>query len=156
MTRQDPKALLPTLADQTAHFFAPLQKEIDRVVTEFARGVGGNDAFLPSPDMDLVEKPDGVELTVELPGLKPEDISITLEDGVLTVCGEKHGETDDNRKGYRVIERRFGAFSRSVRLPGGVIADQIKADLKEGVLTITAPRQADQASRKVPIGEAKA
>ena len=155
MTVQDQKSFLPAFADQTAHFFAPLQREIDRVMGEFARGVGG-DAFLPAPDMDLKETPEQIELTVELPGLKPEDVSVTLEDGVLTVSGEKRGESDETRKGYRMVERRFGAFSRSVRLPAGVVADKVEASLKEGVLKVTAPRDGVAAARKVPIETAKA
>ena len=119
------------------------------------RGVGG-DAFLPAPDMDLKETPEQIELTVELPGLKPEDVSVTLEDGVLTVSGEKRGESDETRKGYRMVERRFGAFSRSVRLPAGVVADKVEASLKEGVLKVTAPRDGVAAARKVPIETAKA
>ena len=156
MTTQDQKSFLPALADQTTHFFAPLQREIDRVFTEFARGVGANDVFGPSPDMDFVETPEGVELTAEVPGLPAEDISITLEDDILTVSGDKRSETDETRKGYRMVERRYGSFSRSIRLPAGVAGDQIKATLNQGVLKITAPRTKGDTVRKVAIEVAKA
>lgn len=156
MTVHDQKSFLPAITDQATHFFAPLQREIDRVFNEFSRGVAANDMFAPSPDMDLVETAEGVELTVELPGLKSEDVSVTIEDGILTVAGEKRSETDETRKGYRLVERRYGSFSRSIKLPAGVIADQMKATLDQGVLKVTAPREKGTEGRKVPIEVGKA
>ena len=150
MTAQDHKSLLPALTDQASQFFAPLQREIDKVFAEFNRNIADN-SFGPSPDMDLKETPEGIELTVELPGIKPEDLSVSIDDGVLTVSGEKRSETDEARKGYRMVERRYGAFSRSLKLPAGVLAEQMAATLDKGVLTISAPREKVEPGRKVPI-----
>jgi HSP20 family protein len=133
-----------------APFFAPLQREFDRVLADFS-GFDLSDVFGPSPRMDMRETDGAVELTVELPGMTEDDIHIDLEDEVLTVSGEKKSSTETHDKGVRMVERRYGSFSRSVRLPGAVKADGIKASLKQGVLTVTAPLDAGAANRKIPI-----
>lgn len=140
----------PSPARGVAPFFAPLQREFDRVLADFS-GFDLSDVFGPSPRMDLRETEGGVELTAELPGLTEDDIHIDLEDDVLTVSGEKKSSAETHDKGFRMVERRYGSFSRSVRLPAGVKADGIKASLKQGVLTVTAPLEAGAAARKVAI-----
>ncbi|HYD27702.1 Hsp20/alpha crystallin family protein [Brevundimonas sp.] len=138
-----------------APFFAPLQREFDRVLADFS-GFDLSDRFGLSPRMDMRETEAGVELTVELPGLTESDVHIDLEDDVLTVSGEKKSSAESQDKGFRMVERRYGAFSRSVRLPAGVKSDAIKASLKQGVLTITAPLDAGAAARKraIPVKSA--
>jgi HSP20 family protein len=133
-----------------APFFAPLQREFDRVLADFS-GFDLSDVFGASPRMDMREADGAVELTVELPGMTEDDIHIDLEDDVLTVSGEKKSSSETHDKGMRMVERRYGSFSRSVRLPGAVKADGIKASLKQGVLTVTAPLDAGSAARKVAI-----
>lgn len=133
-----------------APFFAPLQRELDRVLADFS-GFDLSDRFGLSPRMDMRETDAGVELTVELPGLTEDDVHIDLEDDILTVSGEKKSSAESHDKGFRMVERRYGAFSRSVRLPAGVKSDAIKASLKQGVLTVTAPMDAGAAARKLAI-----
>lgn len=140
----------PSPVRGVAPFFAPLQREFDRVLADFS-GFDLSDVFGPSPRMDLRETEGGVELTAELPGLTEDDIHIDLEDDVLTVSGEKKSSTETRDKGFRMVERRYGSFSRSVRLPAGVKAEGIKASLKQGVLTVTAPLDAGAAARKIAI-----
>lgn len=145
-----PAPTTPSPARGVAPFFAPLQRELDRVLADFS-GFDLSDVFGPSPRMDLRETEGRVELTAELPGLTEDDIHIDLEDDVLTVSGEKKSSAETHDKGFRMVERRYGSFSRSVRLPAGVKADGIKASLKQGVLTVTAPLEAGAAARKVAI-----
>lgn len=133
-----------------APFFAPLQREFDRVLADFS-GFDLSDVLGPSPRMDMREVDGAVELTVELPGMTKDDVHIDLEDDVLTVSGEKKSSTETRDKGFRMVERRYGSFSRSVRLPAPVKADGVKADLKQGVLTVTAPLDADASNRKISI-----
>lgn len=140
----------PSPSRGVAPFFAPLQREFDRVLADFS-GFDLSDVFGPSPRMDLRETEGRIELTAELPGLSEDDIHIDLEDDVLTVSGEKKSSAETHDKGFRMVERRYGSFSRSVRLPAGVRADGIKASLKQGVLTVTAPLEAGAATRKVAI-----
>ena len=88
-----------------------------------------------------------------LPGMKPEDLDLSIENHVLTVSGDKRlvrreGETDDQ---YRLFERRYGRFSRSFRLPLTVATDRIEAICEHGVLTVTLPRAEETRPRKIEI-----
>ena len=150
MTAKNTPGAPSTPARHVAPFFAPLQRELDRVISEFG-SFEMPDLFAPSPRMDLRETDGGIELTVELPGLSEQDVQVELEDDLLTVSGEKKSTSEESGKGFRSIERRYGSFSRSVRLPAGVQPDQVKASLKAGVLTVTAPRGAADTGRKVAI-----
>lgn len=133
-----------------ASFFAPIQREIDRVFADFG-DFNLPDVLGTSPRMDLYEANGGVELTVELPGLSKQDVKIELEDDILTVSGEKRFESEEKKKDFRFVERRYGAFSRSVRLPHGTEADKITATLKDGVLKVTAPRAEGETAGKISI-----
>lgn len=150
MTSKSTPAPASTPVRGVAPFFAPLQREFDRVLADFSN-FDLPDVFGPSPRMDLRETEGMVELTVELPGMTGKDVHIDLENDVLTVSGEKKSSTETRDKGFRMVERRYGSFSRSVRLPAPVKADGIKADLKDGVLTVTAPLDADASKRKISI-----
>ena len=146
-----PDSSTPAAAPRgVAPFLAPLQREFDRILTDFS-GFDLSDMFGPSPRMDLHEADGAIELTAELPGLARDDVHIDLQDDVLTISGEKKSSTESREKGFRMIERRYGSFSRSVRLPAGVQPDKVAATMKDGVLTIKAPFDADAASRRVVI-----
>jgi HSP20 family protein len=101
------------------------------------RSDGGH---MVSPAMDVAETEAGFTITAELPGLKKEDVKITIEDGVLSIAGEKKFETEQKEKNYHRIERSYGAFHRSVTLPSGINADKAEADFSDGVLTIHVPK----------------
>jgi HSP20 family protein len=92
-------------------------------------------------------------VTAELPGARPEDIEISLSDGVLTVKGEKKTEKEDKQKNYHMMERSYGAFQRSFRLPTEVDPDKVEARFENGLLKITllkAP-QAQSKVRKIEV-----
>lgn len=150
MTASSTPAPAPSPARGVAPFFAPLQREFDRMLGEFG-GFDLTERFGPSPRMDLREIDGGLELTVELPGMREDDVRIEVQDDVLTVSGEKKSATQSHDKGLRIVERRYGAFSRSVRLPAGVKAEAIKAGLDQGVLTVTVPLDGQAADRKVRV-----
>lgn len=98
------------------------------------------------------DKTNTVTATFELPGLKKEDVSIDVHNGVLTVAGESKQSTEHDENGYVVRERRFGKFSRAVSLPQGVKPDDIKASFENGVLTVQFPKtSAEQAPKKITI-----
>lgn len=150
MTASSTPAPAPSATRGVAPFFAPLQREFDRVLGEFG-GFDLTERFGPSPRLDLREIEGALELTVELPGLRENDVHIDVQDDVLTVSGEKKSSAESHDKGVRIVERRYGAFSRSVRLPSGVKADGIKASLDQGVLTVVVPLDVEAADRKVRI-----
>ncbi|KAK7025321.1 hypothetical protein VNI00_016103 [Paramarasmius palmivorus] len=102
------------------------------------------------PRMDLHEDAEKniVTATFELPGLKKEDVQIDIHDGRLTISGESKISEEHEKDGYAVRERRYGKFSRTLRLPQGVKEEEIKASLDNGVLTVTFPKTGQEAQPK--------
>ena len=109
-------------------------------------------AGIAVPAMDIHQDDKQVEITAELPGVKEEDIDITIDDGVLTLRGEKKSTREDKESGYR--ERSYGSFERRLTLPSNIDEDNCSADFKDGVLTITLPKSEDKArGRKIQLGQ---
>jgi HSP20 family protein len=107
--------------------------------------------WTPSADVDETDKE--VIVTMEVPGLRREDLDLTLTPEGLMVRGEKREGREDRRKDVYVAERRYGAFVRTIPLPPGVDAERAEARVKDGVLTVRFPRLAARdGSRRVPIG----
>jgi HSP20 family protein len=100
---------------------------------------------------DLSETDKALEITAELPGIDEKDMELFLGDGVLTLKGEKRAETEEKEKDYYLSERRFGTFSRSVRLPDIVDPDKIEATFDKGVVRIIVPKRADAKAKKKKI-----
>ncbi len=106
-----------------------------------------------APLVNVSETKDELMLTAELPGMTESDVSIELENGVLTISGEKveqRTEGDEERR-YHVWERRYGSFNRSFTLPRTVVADDITADFANGVLTVHLPKAPEAKGRKIEI-----
>ena len=130
--------------------FEGLRREVDRLFEDFDRGFWRRSSLFDIepfrrrdmavgavPAVDMIEKEGAYEITAELPGLDAKDIEVKLANGELTITGEKQAETREEKKGWHLRERRYGAFERSFRLPDGVDADKIEATFKHGVLTLT-------------------
>ncbi len=131
-----------------------IQNEMNRLFNTFfteptPAGRGGNPRWLPA--MDLVETGDHYVLRADLPGMSDEDVNVQLEDGVLTISGERKAERDQEQEGYYRLERAVGAFSRSLTLPDGVDADGVKAHFDRGVLEITIAKPEQKKPRRVQI-----
>jgi HSP20 family protein len=134
---------------------ASIQNEMNRLFgTVFEPSQPGNGAALRRwmPAMDLVETEDQFVLRADLPGLAEEDVSIEVEDNVLTVSGERKAEREQSKEGYHRVERAFGAFSRSLTLPEGVDAESVAASFDRGVLEIRIPKPEQRKPRKISIG----
>jgi HSP20 family protein len=134
-----------------------LQNEMNRLFnTVFDAPPGGNGGTLRRwmPAMDLVESGDHFVLRADLPGMSEEDVKIELEDGTLTVSGERKAEHQENEEGYYRVERAFGSFSRSLTLPKGVNADAVSASFDRGVLEIRIPKPEERKPRRIEIGGA--
>jgi len=140
--------------------FSALRQEIDRLFSDFGRGFpafGGFPTFGASDlalRMDMTENDKAIELTAELPGLEEKDVEINFVDGVLTIRGEKASEKDESDKNYRLVERNYGSFSRSIELPPGVDPAAIQASLGKGVLTVTVPKPAPAVAKKIEVKSA--
>lgn len=133
-----------------------LRREVDRLfedVTHDGLGRGGIEVH-----MDVEETKDALIITAEAPGVEPEDIELTIRDGILTLRGEKRMEREETKNGRRLSERTFGAFQRQLSLPSGVDAAGVKAMHRNGVLTVTIPRSndPDAQGRRIPIEAARA
>jgi HSP20 family protein len=103
------------------------------------------------PAVAVVDAEDAYLIKAELPGVSPEQIELKVENGVLTLTGERQHESTGEEAGYRRVERRYGRFSRSFTLPEGTPAESIEAHADNGVLTVTVPKPARQSSRQVEI-----
>jgi HSP20 family protein len=108
------------------------------------------------PAMDLVEREGQLVLRADLPGLDRDDVDVEVKDGVLTVSGERRYEHEDDHGGYHRVERGFGRFSRSLRLPRGVDASAVSASFDRGVLEVTVAKPAEPTATKIEIGERRA
>jgi HSP20 family protein len=131
-----------------------LQGDMNRLFDRFFEGRAPNGtARRWIPAMDLVETDDHLVLRGDLPGMSEDDLDIEIKDNVLTVSGERKAESEEKGEGYHRVERAFGSFSRSLTLPQGVDADQIKAEFDKGVLEVTIPKPAEAKPTRVQIGK---
>lgn len=153
------KSLIPTGRDRSVAGspFVSLQREIDRLFADFTRGFpsftgNGTTALLPS--MDVSETDKEIEITAELPGLEEKDVQINLADNLLTIRGEKKAEKEQKEKNYRLVERSYGSFERTLELPEGVSSDAIKANITKGVLKVTIPKPAPAQAKKIEVKSA--
>lgn len=103
------------------------------------------------PSMDISETAKNLVAKVEVPGIDPKDIDISLHAGVLTVRGERKQEKEEKEENFHRVERSYGSFCRSIRLPVEVNADKVKAAYKDGVLTITMPKAKEEATKKIEV-----
>jgi HSP20 family protein len=127
-----------------------LRREIDRLFEDAFGRSGGANTWAPAVDV----KEDAKDLTFafELPGLRPEEVEITSENGVLTVRGEKREERKEGEEGrYHLVERSYGSFSRSFQLPQNVDEEQIDASFENGILRVRVPKAALPQPRKIQI-----
>lgn len=131
--------------------FSVLQNEIDRVFDNFIPWRGSFETMSFTPSMEVTETDKSIEVTTELPGMDEKDVEITISNDILTVRGEKKAEKEEKKKNYRLIERSYGAFERSLALPPGISADAIKASMNKGVLKLVLPKPATAQAQKVKI-----
>jgi HSP20 family protein len=104
-----------------------------------------------SPALDVHEDKDKFTVSLELPGLKREDISVHLEDGSLVIAGERKEETVSDTTQIHRRERFYGKFSRALTLPTAVAGDKVKADYKNGILTVTLPKAEEAKPKQINV-----
>jgi HSP20 family protein len=103
------------------------------------------------PALDIRENNQHYAVTVELPGVRKEDVQVELENGTLTIRGEKTSEREEKKEQCRYTERSYGSFSRSFSLPSDADADRLEASFKDGVLSLTIPRTEQTKPRAIAI-----
>jgi HSP20 family protein len=127
----------------------PFSRDVDRLFDAFFGGERDSRRWVPQ--MDLVEAEDHFLLKADLPGLDENDVSIEVQDGTLTISGERKAEHESSERGWYRIERSFGSFSRSLTLPDRVDPDGISASFDRGVLEVRIPKPEEHKPRRVEI-----
>jgi HSP20 family protein len=137
---------------EPARELSSLREEFERM---FRQAFGGpesaSSAGAWSPALDVEETEDAFVLHVEMPGVKPDDLDVTLDEDVLSINGERQFYEDKTSEGFRRVERRFGRFHRAVRLPARVEGDRIEATYDDGLLTVRVPKSEEAKPRRVEI-----
>ena len=128
--------------------YAPF--DVDQWLTETLRTVSGPAGWAPA--CNTYEDEQGFWVEAAVPGMERKDIDIVIEDGVLTVKGERKDEHGESNKAYFTREIGWGTFSRSFRLPTNVDPNKVSASYKEGVLTLALPKLEEAKPRRITIG----
>lgn len=144
LTRWRPNTLADENWTDTFSFSNMLDSFFDEA---FGRGVPAQ--F--TPRMDVSETRDAYEISVELPGLNKNDIHISMEDHLLTIRGERKEEKEQNNKRYHRLERRYGAFERSLPLPQNVKEKEIEANYENGILHVTVPKTEKSTAKEIKV-----
>ncbi|AFL90343.1 molecular chaperone (small heat shock protein) [Terriglobus roseus DSM 18391] len=136
---------------------AVLQNRLNSIFHDFNRPQGTTEggeslsagSFVPA--VDIYEDAQKLALTFEVPGIRPEDVDVRVENNVLTVKGERSFATDAKEENFRRIERRFGSFVRSFTLPQSVDTEQVNARAEHGVLVIELPKKAAAQPKQIKV-----
>ncbi|MDE0484948.1 MAG: Hsp20/alpha crystallin family protein [Candidatus Poribacteria bacterium] len=111
----------------------------------------GTQEYRWRPSADISETDDSFEVRAELPGVTKDDVHISVKDNLLTIKGEKRQEKTDDSKDFHRVERSYGSFERKFTLPPKVEVDSIKAEFKDGVLTLSIPKPEEVKPKEIPI-----
>jgi HSP20 family protein len=129
-----------------------LQREVDSLFDRFFDRTGDDgSSAVWAPQTDLVETDENFQLRLDVPGMSKEDIDISLQNGTLTVSGERTSERTDEGEDYVRVERAFGTFHRTFTLPDAVDHDNIEATYEDGVLSIHVPKTEESTRRQIEI-----
>jgi HSP20 family protein len=129
------------------------QNEMNRLfnVTLHRPGKKGNGGALWAPAVDIIDEKDDIRVRADLPGMKKEEIEVSVNNDTLSIKGEKKEEKEIKEKDYVRSERYYGAFHRSFILPAGVDPQRVNAAYKDGVLEITLPKREDAKPKEIKV-----
>ncbi|RLT91252.1 MULTISPECIES: Hsp20/alpha crystallin family protein [unclassified Ketobacter] len=165
--REAHSAAMPETGDHYLQPMLQLHRDIDRIFEDTLRGFGfpslgsrlsniasgeSGNAFYASafrPSLNVSSDDESYQITVEAPGLKQDDFSIEINGDVMTIQGQKQEETENKDRHFYRVERSYGCFQRTLALPEDALTEDVRANLKQGVLTITIPR------KELPAGSVK-
>lgn len=135
------------------HRLADLSQELDRLFEAPIAGFNRASQVLGtwSPALEAFEDKDNFVIKVELPGVKKEDVKVSLENGSLTIAGERRSETKDEDAEVHHTERFYGRFERTLSLPKDIAADRVKAQYQDGILTVTLPKTEQAKPKQIDV-----
>jgi HSP20 family protein len=143
ITRYDPWRMMDEWRQEMDRVFHPLlQRDEDA-----SRFVGGD--WVPA--VDIKDEDNRYVIRADIPGVKPEDIEVTMENGVLTIHGERKFEETEERENFKRIERSHGVFYRRFTLPDNTDAEAVQASGMDGVLEVTIPKTADTHTKRIEV-----
>ena len=139
--------------------FLSVHREMNRLFDDVLRGSfgvpvqsGEQGGGMMMPHMDVSETANEVRICAELPGVSEKDVDVSLSDDVLTIRGEKKFERKDDKENFHFVERSYGTFQRSLRLPYAINPEQVQASFENGVLTVTLPKtERQERSRRIQV-----
>lgn len=143
LTRWNPTREIWGLADDMNRLFRSMVEDSTREAS-FYKGSW-------NPAVDISEDKDNFHLNIDLPGLDKKDVNVRFEDGLLTITGEKRAEKEEKDVNYHRVERSYGKFERSFRVPSQVMADKIDAKFNKGVLTVTLPKAEEAKPKEIEV-----
>lgn len=133
-----------------------MQRDMDRIFSRMGQGQGGGGGEMAwMPKIDVKRAGDDVVVRAELPGMRPEDVDVELQDNILTISGERKQEEQRENEGWLIQESNYGSFERSLSIPEGVDAGAISANFDNGVLEVRVPqafKQMEPQRTKIQIG----
>jgi HSP20 family protein len=154
MTRWDPFQDLRSAQDEMAQMSPMLAHALGLHGQQQGSGRATTTAWAPA--LDISERKDAYLVTIELPGVAADDLQITLEAGLLTIQGERHFAHDSSKEQFHRVERRYGAFRRSITLPAHLMAEGIEASAEDGVLQILVPKMEEAKPKRIQVRPGRA
>jgi len=145
LTRWEPVREMMTLREEMDRLFD------DAFTRPFSLMREGGSSNWSSPAVDMYQTDQEVVMKASLPGVKADEVQISVNDDILTIKGEIKHEEEKKDKSWHIREQRWGAFERSITLPGGVVADRAKAEFENGILTITLPKSEKAKPKSITI-----
>ena len=129
-----------------------VQRDIDRILGDmWTRPMASRDRDAWVPELDIEERPDAIVMNMDAPGMDREALKVTMENNTLTIKGERKFERSEDEGSYHVCERSYGTFQRSFTLPRSVEGGKVRADYRNGVLTVTLPKAEEAKEREIQI-----
>jgi HSP20 family protein len=142
--------------------FHAMQRQMNRLFDDFTRGFAMPSPMVapmvaggtPTPAFDVSEGEEAITFKAELPGMEERDVEVTLSGDRLSVSGEKRSDREESKDQYHLVERSYGSFTRSFRLPFTPVPDAVAASFDKGVLTVTVPKPPEAVSqtKRIEIG----
>jgi len=145
ITRWDPFRDLVSIQDELNRLFGRTYGDTGSEITR--QGMSGS--WMPA--VDVYETSDTLVVSAELPGIDPKQVDVTVEDSTLTISGQRTFEQETEQQNYHRVERRYGSFARSIRLPQTADAERVAARFDKGVLTVEVPKREEAKPKRIEV-----